>query len=95
MIGWSNLIIITVIISIIFSIVPTVCLSDHKVVAFYSGFIIHCESSLRALDRRELTDDAEHERWFFHHIFLPHHPPPPHVDCQHQEHVQHCPGPAR
>ena len=34
----------------------------HKVVAFYSGFIIHCESSLRALDRRELSDDAEHER---------------------------------
>ena len=37
----------------------------HKVVAFYSGFIIHCESSLRALDRRELSDDAEHERWLF------------------------------
>jgi hypothetical protein len=33
-----------------------------EVVAFYSGFVIHCESSLRALDRRELTDRAEHER---------------------------------
>jgi histone-lysine N-methyltransferase SETD7 len=33
-----------------------------EVVAFYSGFIIHCESSLRALDRRELSNDAEHER---------------------------------
>jgi len=33
-----------------------------EVVAYYSGFIIHCESSLRALDRRELTDELEHER---------------------------------
>ena len=33
-----------------------------QIVAFYSGFVIHCESSLRALDRRELSDEAEHDR---------------------------------
>ena len=33
-----------------------------QVVAFYSGFIINCESSLRALDRREMTDEEEHHR---------------------------------
>ena len=33
-----------------------------EVVAFYSGLIINCESSLRALDRRELSDEEEHER---------------------------------
>ena len=33
-----------------------------EVLAFYSGFIINCDSSLRPLDRRELTDDEEHER---------------------------------
>jgi histone-lysine N-methyltransferase SETD7 len=33
-----------------------------EIVAFYSGFIIHCESSLRALDRREMSDEEEHER---------------------------------
>jgi len=33
-----------------------------EVLAFYSGFIIHCESNLRALDRRELGDELEHER---------------------------------
>ena len=31
-------------------------------VSFYSGYIIHCEASLRALDRRELSDQAEHAR---------------------------------
>ena len=29
-----------------------------EVVAFYSGLIINCESSLRALDRRELSDEV-------------------------------------
>ena len=33
-----------------------------EVLAFYSGLIINCDSSLRPLDRRELTDDEEHER---------------------------------
>merc|ERR1719481_755531 len=33
-----------------------------EIVAFYSGFVINCESSLRALDRRELSDQAEHDR---------------------------------
>jgi len=33
-----------------------------EVVAFYSGLIINCESSLRALDRRELSDEEEHLR---------------------------------
>ena len=33
-----------------------------EVLAFYSGLIINCESSLRALDRRELSDEEEHER---------------------------------
>jgi len=33
-----------------------------EVVAFYSGFIIHCESSLRPLDRRVFSDDARRER---------------------------------
>jgi len=33
-----------------------------EVLAFYSGFIIYCESSLRALDRRELSDEEEHVR---------------------------------
>jgi len=33
-----------------------------EVLAFYSGYIINCESSLRALDRRELSDAEEHER---------------------------------
>ena len=33
-----------------------------EVVAFYSGLIINCESSLRALDRRELSDEEEHQR---------------------------------
>ena len=33
-----------------------------EVVAFYSGLVIHCDSSLRALDRRELSDEEEHER---------------------------------
>ena len=60
----------------------------HKVVAFYSGFIIHCESSLRALDRRELSDDAEHERWLFLIRLMMI------VMNNDQEHVQHCVGPA-
>jgi len=33
-----------------------------EVLAFYSGLIIYCESSLRALDRRELSDEEEHVR---------------------------------
>jgi len=33
-----------------------------EVLAFYSGYIINCESSLRALDRRELSDAEEHVR---------------------------------
>ena len=33
-----------------------------EVVAFYSGLIINCDSSLRALDRRELSDEEEHYR---------------------------------
>jgi len=33
-----------------------------EVLAFYSGLIISCESSLRALDRRELSDEEEHVR---------------------------------
>lgn len=33
-----------------------------EVLAFYSGLIIYCESSLRALDRRELSDEEEHFR---------------------------------
>jgi len=33
-----------------------------EVIAFYSGLIIYCESSLRALDRRELSDEEEHFR---------------------------------
>lgn len=33
-----------------------------EVLAFYSGLIIYCDSSLRALDRRELTDEEEHVR---------------------------------
>ena len=33
-----------------------------EVLAFYSGLVINCESSLRALDRRELSDEEEHER---------------------------------
>ena len=33
-----------------------------EVLAFYSGLIINCDSSLRPLDRRELTDEEEHER---------------------------------
>ena len=30
-----------------------------EVIAFYSGLLIYCESSLRALDRRELSDEEE------------------------------------
>ena len=33
-----------------------------EVLAFYSGLIINCDSSLRPLDRRETTDSEEHER---------------------------------
>ena len=33
-----------------------------EVLAFYSGLVIYCESSLRALDRRELSDEEEHVR---------------------------------
>merc|ERR1711971_1336962 len=33
-----------------------------EVVAFYSGFIIHCDSALRALSRMEFTDEEEHVR---------------------------------
>jgi len=33
-----------------------------EVLAFYSGLIIYCDSSLRALDRRELSDEEEHVR---------------------------------
>ena len=33
-----------------------------EVLAFYSGLIINCESSLRALDRRVISDEEEHER---------------------------------
>ena len=33
-----------------------------EVLAFYSGLIIYCESSLRALDRREMSDEEEHVR---------------------------------
>ena len=33
-----------------------------EIVAFYSGFVIHCEASLRALDRREISEQSEHER---------------------------------
>ena len=31
-----------------------------EVLAFYSGYIIHCDVSLRALDRREMSDEEEH-----------------------------------
>ena len=33
-----------------------------EVLAFYSGLIINCDSSLRPLDRRELSDAEEHDR---------------------------------
>jgi len=33
-----------------------------EVISFYSGYILHCDSSLRALDRRELSDEEEHVR---------------------------------
>jgi len=33
-----------------------------EVLSFYSGYIINCDSSLRALDRRDLSDEEEHVR---------------------------------
>ena len=33
-----------------------------EVVSFYSGFIIHCDSALRALNRVDYSDKEEHER---------------------------------
>jgi len=33
-----------------------------EVLTFYSGYIINCDSSLRALDRRDLNDEEEHVR---------------------------------
>ena len=33
-----------------------------EVIAFYSGLLIYCESSLLALDRREMSDEEEHFR---------------------------------
>ena len=35
---------------------------EGDMIAFYSGLVIYCESSLRALDRRELSDEEEHYR---------------------------------
>jgi hypothetical protein len=36
--------------------------NEGDMIAFYSGLVIFCESSLRALDRRELSDEEEHFR---------------------------------
>jgi len=33
-----------------------------EVITFYSGYIIDCDSSLRPLDRRDLSDEEEHVR---------------------------------